>query len=124
MSDVDWKRVADAIRNRMDVLYLTQSAMQERAKVSPVTLRKLLRPEWAAAEPPRRETMVGVSSALGWGPNGLWRIGEGEDAAVVEADVERDNAPKDADMLPIMRRIEGKLDELLAAVTSSASAPS
>jgi hypothetical protein len=51
--------------------------------------------------------LVKVSSALGWGANGLVRIGQGEEPDAVEADVAQSG--DDSDLLAALRRIEDEL---------------
>ena len=114
--DIDWERVADAIQRRMDELHLTQAAMHELADVSPVTLRKFLRPAWARSEPPRRVSVIGVSTALGWGPDGLFRIGQGEDPEVISAEMAA--AGDDTDLGKLLLRIAEQLGAVVEELST------
>jgi transcriptional regulator with XRE-family HTH domain len=104
VEDLDWQRVADAIRARLDELVLSQKQLADMADVAPNTLANLLN---ARATSYRRHVLVKVSSALGWGANGLVRIGQGEDPDAVEADVAQSG--DDSDLLAALRRIEDEL---------------
>lgn len=71
-----WQDVADAINDRMLHLALTQRALSERSGVSLSTLRELQH----GVENRRRSarTLAALSDALGWQPDHLQRVAEGE----------------------------------------------
>lgn len=81
IDDLDWDAVSAAVRARMNDLMLSQRAVADAAGISEITLRHVLRRTQDAFE---RDTLVQLSRALGWGREGLLRIGKGEDPADVE----------------------------------------
>lgn len=101
---VDWSRVAEAIQDRMERLAWTQDRLAAESDVSPMTLRHLIH---ATQDAYRRNTLVKVSTALGWGHDGVDRIGRGEDPQTVEAEVEAANA--DVDLVPLLTDLAGQL---------------
>lgn len=116
VTDIDWDLVAPAVRRRMDQLALTQTALSELTGVSALTIRRLLglsRRE-ADADGFRRDTLVKVSTALGWGSDGLVRIGRGEDPDVVEADAAMGDQSDVAEML---RAMQAQLDRIEAELS-------
>ena len=105
---VDWHRVADAIQTRMDEKLLSQARLAEIAGVSPVTLRNLVHGRETAY---RHETLVKVSTALGWGVDGLVRIGQGAN----RKDVERAEAARagDTDVTATLLELRDQYDEII-----------
>lgn len=72
----DWPRVARLVNERMDELGLTQMDLVRRSGVSDATVRKIMRGTRMAY---RRPSLSEISKALGWQPNTLERLSQGED---------------------------------------------
>lgn len=72
----DWDHVAAAIRSRRIAEGRTQQEMAERAGVSLATWRLL---ETAGRTRYQDLTLRGVTRALGWGPDAIERLLDGED---------------------------------------------
>lgn len=77
-----WDRVAVAVRNRRDILNLTQEEAAE------LTDGRVSTPNWRVVEAAgrlsyRRPTLLGVCSALEWTPDSIERILRGQEPVIV-----------------------------------------
>lgn len=88
LDDINWTRVGEAIKRRMRELRVSQRHLAGLADVSPITIRALQR---GVDRSYRTLPLVKLSAALGWGPDGIIRIGRGADPAAIEAEVEAED---------------------------------
>lgn len=117
-----WDEVARRIDERMDELQLVQADVARLGSVSATTVRSLLRADRATY---RRGSLRGVSRALGWVPTALEDFAATGKELIIWTDPEslpwaglvRALPLEESEGLELqMRRIEGKLDLLSAAV--------
>lgn len=105
----DWQAVADAIEQRMAELRRTQQEVAAKARISPVTLRRLQRGE--APIRSHRTTLVAVSTALEWPANHLQNVLAGTPRLAEEPSSD----PVLTELLAIrseLQRINDRLDSL------------
>lgn len=72
-----WAEVARVVKDRMAELSMTQRELSERSGLSTATLRKV------NPDKPQRltqSTLTGISRALGFSEDHLWRVSRGEPA--------------------------------------------
>lgn len=82
MRDTRWEQVGDAVRARITELRLTNAEVQRRSGVSDKTLTGYLN-----GEPIRRADKArGLCEALGWTPDSIDRILDGDEPVVAGAD--------------------------------------
>lgn len=72
----DWPRAARFVNGRMDELGMTQMDLVRRSGVSDATVRKVMRGTKMAY---RQSSLAEISKALGWPPNTLERLSQGEE---------------------------------------------
>jgi ribosome-binding protein aMBF1 (putative translation factor) len=78
-----WKRVAERVRvRRDDELGLSQEQLAAKAGVGTATIRKI---ETAAQDRYNRSTLRSLSQALGWAPQGIHELLEGNEPSPAEA---------------------------------------
>lgn len=95
-----WTEVARVVKDRMTELSMTQRELSEKSGLSTATLRKV------NPDKPQRltqSTLTGISRALGFPEDHLWRVSRGEPTtgeSVGELSVLR------ADLADLARRVE------------------
>lgn len=102
-----WDDVADAINQRMLRLGLTQRALSERSGVSLSTVRELQRGDEHRQRSPR--TLAAISDALGWQPDHLQRLADGQVGQLSPPAVE---SLRDQETLTELHHIRQHLTEL------------
>lgn len=73
----DWAAVGDAISTRLEQLDMTQDELAKRSRVSTATVRQIQH----GVIPKRRRsprTLSDMSEALGWSPDHLERVADGQ----------------------------------------------
>jgi transcriptional regulator with XRE-family HTH domain len=105
----DWASVAEAIKERLTDLRMTQLDLASRSAVSPATIGELV----TNRNPRRRQrrTLQALSEALDWPIGYLDAVLRGEDPPVVAEDVD----PVLAELIAMreeMRRMRERLDAL------------
>lgn len=79
-----WAEVAQVVKDRMAELSMTQRELSEKSGLSTATLRKL------NPDKPQRltqSTLTGISRALGFSEDHLWRVSRGETANAPDGDL-------------------------------------
>jgi hypothetical protein len=90
----------------MRELHVSQRRLAGIADVSPITIRAL---QHGIHRSYRTMPLVKLSGALGWGPDGIIRIGRGADPAAIEAEVEADDR---IDVVALVVEIREQLDSI------------
>ena len=95
-----WADVATAVNDRMAARGISQRELAERSGISPATLRKI---QHGDAQARNRSTLSGVSRALGFPEDHLWRIATEGSAAARAADDEHGTLRRD--VAELQRRV-------------------
>jgi DNA-binding Xre family transcriptional regulator len=99
-ADVDrWAEVAQVVKDRMAELSMTQRELSEKSGLSTATLRKL------NPDKPQRltqSTLTGISRALGFSEDHLWRVSHDETAQGPHSDL----SALRAEVAALTRRVE------------------
>jgi transcriptional regulator with XRE-family HTH domain len=102
-----WADVATVVNDRMTARGLSQRELAERSGLSPATLRKIQHGEDQARN---RSTLAGLSRALGFPEDHLWRVAmEGLNAAGTADDETGTLARAVADLQQRVGAIESRL---------------
>lgn len=109
---LDWERVGNAVADRIDEMHVLYTDIVDASGVSDLTIRNIVN-----AQKPRyrRKTLGDLSRALGWPPDGIERIGQGEEPPDVAADVidpAANLAPLLADVLEALQENTAELRRL------------
>ena len=114
----EWALVAKAVNDRMLERGITQRELAERSGISVATLRKI---QHAEPQARNRSTLAGISRALGFRDDHLWRIatevpssGDGTIDALVIDDLRSDLAELRARVEALEARQGTATDEHLA----------
>lgn len=82
MIDPDWGRVADSVRSRMASLVIDQAELVRRSGLSDPFVRAIMRGEPRGN--PRPANLARLAVALGWTPDSIDRLLDGDDPTEVE----------------------------------------
>jgi transcriptional regulator with XRE-family HTH domain len=102
-----WADVAAVVNDRMAAKGLSQRDLAERSGVSPATLRKI---QHGDAQARNRSTLTGLSRALGFPEDHLWRVAMNGKAAVTVPD---DDAGTLRDQVADLERRVGAIETQL-----------
>ena len=94
-----WAEVAQVVKDRMAELAMTQRELSEKSGLSTATLRKL------NPDKPQRltqSTLTGISRALGFSEDHLWRVSRGDTVDGQNSDL----SALRTEMAALTRRVE------------------
>lgn len=101
-----WKRVAERVRvRRDDELGLSQEQLAAKADIGTATIRKI---ETAAQDRYNRSTLRQLTRALGWTPDSIDRILEGQDPEPAGEDA----PPASEEMARLRNELQALRDEV------------
>ena len=80
MNEDPWTRVAEALQTRLDQLPESKSQLVQRARIDPRSINKALRGEEISPQLRKK-----ISSMLGWMPDGIERILQGDEPEEAQA---------------------------------------
>jgi DNA-binding Xre family transcriptional regulator len=95
-----WAEVARVVKDRMAELSMTQRELSEKSGLSTATLRKV------NPDKPQRltqSTLTGISRALGFAEDHLWRVSRGEPTT---GEPDGELSAMRADLADLARRVE------------------